>query len=156
MTSGPAQLAAYHLTVLKAQKAGTMHHDEDAVDLKAAQERLAKMNLPATAEGQPEQFRTLDNTPAPREQTPEAPFAPRTRKPRSDAGQPRPRAQKPTAPESAPALTITEVTAPDTIALTFHLPAGESFGLLQYFAQSGRADESAYIARQIANFHAAL
>ena len=129
-----------------------MHHDEDAVDLKAAQERLAKMNLPATAEGQPELFRTLDNTPAPREQTPEAPFAPKTRKPRSDAGQPRPRAPKPTAPESAPALTITEVTAPDTIALTFHLPPGESFGLLQYFAQSGRADELAYIARQIVNF----
>ena len=29
----------------------------------------------------------------------------------------------------------------------------QSFGLLQYFAQSGRADESAYIARQIAKFH---
>ena len=130
-----------------------MHHDEDAVDLKAAQERLAKMNLPATAEGQPEQFRDLTiqhSPPAP------LPVPRKARKPRSDAGQPRPRAPKPTAPESAPALTITEVTAPDTIALTFHLPAGESFGLLQYFAQAGRADESAYIARQIAIFHAAL
>ena len=117
---------------------------------------LLANRMPATADTQPEHTRTLDNTPAPREQHPEAPFAPRTRKPRSDAGQPRPRDPKPTAPESAPALTITEVPAPDTIALTFHLPAGEAFGLLRYFAQCGRADESAYIARQIANFHAAL
>ena len=174
MKSGPAQLAAYHLTVLEAQKAGTMHHerieDPEALErgranlarilppeeLDTASDELAANCVPATAEGQPEHTRTLDDTPAPREHTPEAPFAPRTRKPRSDAGQPRPRTPKPTPPESAPALTITEVPSPDTIALTFHLPAGESFGLLQYFAQSGRPDESAYIARQIALFHAAL
>ena len=159
MKSGPAQLAAYHLTALAAEQKGTtMHHNapDDYVDLEAANERLAKMGVPPTEEGQPEHTRTLDDTPAPREHTPEAPFAPRTRKPRSDAGQPRPRTPKPTPPESAPALTITEVPSPDTIALTFHLPAGESFGLLQYFAQSGRPDESAYIARQIALFHAAL
>jgi hypothetical protein len=121
-----------------------MHHNapDDYVDLEAANERLAKMGVPPTEEGQPEQFRDL---------TP-----PRTRKRRSDGGLRRPCAGPPTTPESAPALTITEVTAPDTIALTFHLPAGESFGLLQYFTQSGRADESAYIARQIALFHAAL
>lgn len=149
MKSGPCELAAYHLTVLNAQKAGTMHHETEDIDLEAAQERLAKMNLPTTAEGQPEQFRDL--TPPPL-----TPVAPRARNPRSDAGKPRTTALKPTAPESAPALTLTGVPAPDTIALTFHLPPGESFGLLQYFAQSGRADESAYIARQIANFHAAL
>ena len=175
-----------HLTVLEAQKAKSMtKHEANALhelgmteeqlkqrqrdldsklgipplspaQLDAASDELAANRVPATAEGQPEHTRTLDNTPAPREQHPEAPFAPRTRKPRSDAGQPRPRDPKPTAPESAPALTITEVPAPDTIALTFHLPAGEAFGLLRYFAQCGRADESAYIARQIANFHAAL
>ena len=159
MKSGPAQLAAYHLTVLEAQKAGTMHHerieDPEALErgranlarilppeeLDTSSDELAANRVPATAEGQPEKFRDL---------TP-----PRTRKPRSDAGQPRQRAPKPTAPEPAPALTITEVPAPDTIVLTFHLPAGESFGLLQYFAQCGRADEAAYIARQIALFHAA-
>ncbi len=175
-----------HLTVLEAQKAKSMtKHEANALhelgmteeqlkqrqrdldsklgipplspaQLDAASDELAANRVPATAEGRPELFRALDNMPAPREQTKESPFAPKTRKRRSDAGLRRPCAGPPTPPEPTPALTITEVPAPETITLTFHLPAGESFGLLQYFAQSGRADEAAYIARQIALFHAAL
>ena len=110
----------------------------------------------ATAEGPPEQFRDLtphlhnSEAPAPPAQTGSTSTQP------DPPAKPTAAAPKPTAPEPAPALTITEVPEPDTIALTFHLPSGEAFGLLQYFAQSGRADESAYIARQIALFHAAL
>jgi hypothetical protein len=79
-------------------------------------------DVPVTAEGQPEQFRTIDplqenahamlaaskyvvshdDMPAPREHTPEAPFAPKTRKTRADAGIPRAAKPKPAAPEPVP------------------------------------------------------
>ena len=211
MKSGLARLAAYHLTVLEAQKAGTMQEPNikalaaEAVTIKPAGEwgcqalqRQFNLNYtdavhlletireianddrdeepPATAEGQPEQFRDLtphlhnSEAPAPPAQTgststqPDPPpgwhygtrGASKGKLVRDVPAKPTAAAPKPTAPEPVPALTITEVPAPDTIALTFHLPPGESFGLLQYFAQSGRPDESAYIARQIALFHAAL
>jgi hypothetical protein len=131
-----------------------MHNaPDDAVDLEAANERLAHMNLnaPPTAEGQPEQTRTLEQIEANLEALPAPPASPAQsaststptgRKTRSDAGQPRAAKPKPSAPE--PVLGVAPKNVQVYIALGVDIATQEGqddvAALIAIWIHNGRQD----------------
>jgi hypothetical protein len=72
------------------------------------------ITVPATAEGQPGLPSAADLDAVAQEKAIASATSTRTRKKRSDAGQPRPAAPKPTAPESAPAIAPVDEPEPET------------------------------------------